>query len=214
LFSLIICLNRYSGESHTKKMYSYQNNSDWNQMITEADKSTNFCYSTDPTSIPIKWYKGVALFSQGNIGDAENCFVQANLIHPYNIHILNNLASCYETMGNHKAAEETYVKALAISTNFEEARLNLCAVYYNMKEYGKAFKVIDKVMVDNTCRQKYQTYLPAVLYSWLEVIIKKQKDPASKKVLTDILNSKEKTMQYYLLSKKKKLTFEQSILNN
>jgi O-antigen ligase len=214
LFSLIVCLNRFSGESHTKKMYGFQNNSDWNQMIAEADKSTNFCYSTDPTSMPIKWYKGVALFSQGNIREAESCFEQANLIHPYNIHILNNLASCYETTGNHKAAEETYNKALAISTNFEEARLNLSAVYYNTKEYGKAFDVIDKVKVDNACQEKDQTYLPAILYSRIEGFITNQKDPTSKKVLTDVLNSKEKTMHYYLLSKKKKISLEQSILNN
>ena len=214
LFSLTICLNRFSGESHTKQMYSFQNNSDWNQMITEADNSTNFCYSTDPTSMPIKWYKGVALFSQGNIGEAEKCFLQANSIHPYNIHILNNLASCYETLGNHKASEETYVKALVISTNFEEARLNLSAVYYNSKDFEKAFNVIDKVKVDKDCQEKYQTYLPAILYSWLEVITKKQKDPTSKKVLTDILNSKTKTMQYYLLSKRNNVSLEQSILNN
>ena len=214
LFSLIVSLNRFSGESHTKKMYTFQNSSDWIQMITEADKATNFCYSTDPTSMPVKWYKGVALFSQGNIREAANCFEQANLIHPCNIHILNNLASCYETTGKHKAAEETYDKALAISTNFEEARLNLSAVYYNTKEYDKAFDVIDKVKVDNACQEKYQTYLPAILYSHIEGLITNQKDPTSKKELTDILNSKEKTMNYYLLSKRKKISLEQSILNN
>lgn len=213
IFSFVVSINRLSGEFHTGKIHEYQSKGDWNQMIIEADKSVNPFYSADPTSIPINWYKGVAFYTLGNLKEAQDCFENAKLIHPYNIHVLNNLASCYETKGKHKEAEETYLNALLISPRFDEARLNLSAVYFNTKEYEKAYISIDKVNITSK-DEKYQVYLPVILNSWLGVTITNQKDEDVIKKISEIRNSKNKMIEYYFSSKKSNISYLQYIKMN
>ncbi len=213
VFSVIVSANRFSGEFHTRKIYEYQSKGDLNQIVTEADKSANMFYVTDPTSIPINWYKGVALYTLGRLKEAQTCFEKAKLVCPYNINVLNNLASCYETAGRHKDAEEMYVKALLISPRFDEARLNLSAVYFNNKEYEKAFCMIDKVAV-TTKDEKFQVYLPVILNSWLGTILTNQKDSNAIEKITELRNSKEKMIEFYFTSKKNNLPYLQYILTN
>ena len=213
LFSFIISVSRCSGEYHTHKMYDARSAANWKLMVKEADKAVSSYYVMDPMSVPISWYKGVALFSSGNINKAKTSFENAYKIHPYNIHVLNNLASCYESMGEHKKAEEFYLKALSISSDFEEARLNLSAVYFNMKDYEKAFEIIDKCDV-NCVDPKYQSFLPAILKSWIDDVISKQSNEVSIKKLTEIKTDKEKILNFYFEAKKNNTNFIQYILNN
>lgn len=207
LFSFIICINRYLGEYHTNKLYNAHHKANWNLMIKEADRGINSYYVIDPMAAPLDWYKGVALFSLGNINDATTSFENAYCIHPYNIHVLNNLASCYVSLENHQKAEETYLKALAISSEFEEARLNLSAVYYNLKEYEKAFETIDKCDIKSV-DSKYKIFLPVILNSWFDVLLSKEKDENTIKKLIDIKNSKDKILELYFESKRKNISFE------
>ncbi|MDD4149268.1 MAG: O-antigen ligase family protein [Bacteroidales bacterium] len=207
MFSFIISVNRYSGEYHTQKLYKAHHKANWNLMLREADKTINSCYVMDPMAAPIEWYKGVAFFSLGNIDEAKISFEKAYSIHPYNIHVLNNLASCYENLGEYQKAEETYLKALSISSEFVEARLNLSAVYYNMKEYEKAFETIDKCDI-NSVDPKYQIFLPVILNSWLDVLISKEKDMNIVEKISDIKNSDDKLVELYFESKIKNISFE------
>lgn len=213
VFSFIVGVSRFSGELHTRKIYECQSKGDWNQLIAEADNSVNPYYVADPTSIPINWYKGVALYTLGNLKEAQSCFEKAKLIHPYNIHVLNNLASCYETAGNHKEAEAMYQYALQISPRFDEARLNLSAVYFNEKEYKKAFYSIDKVDI-TTKDEKYQIYLPVILNSWLGVMFSNQKDEMAIKKISAIRNSQTQMVEYYFVSKRNNIPYLQYILDS
>jgi len=213
LFSFVISSGRYSGEYHTHKMYDAKTVKNWKLMIREADNAVGAYYVMDPMSVPISWYKGVALFSMGNIDKAKTSFEDAYKIHPYNIHVLNNLGSCYESMGDHKKAETYYLKALTISSDFEEARLNLSAVYFNMKDYEKAFDIIDKCDV-NCIDPKYKTFLPAILKSWVSDVISKQSNEDSIKKLTEIKTDTDKILKIYFDAKKNNINFIQYILNN
>lgn len=213
LFSFVVSFKRCSGEYHTHKLYNFHHKANWDQMIREADKAKNYCYSMDPTSAPIEWYKGVALFASGNISSAKTSFEQAYAIHPYNIHVLNNLASCYESLNEHKKAEKFYLKALSISSEFEETRLNLSAVYYNMKEYENAFEIINKCSINST-DPKYKLFLPVILNSWLDDLLSKQKDLDLIKTITDIKNTKDKIIQLYFESKIKGVNFVQYIFTH
>jgi len=102
ILSFVVSNNRFSGEYHTHQLYKFYHEANWNQMIKETDKAINCCYIIDPMSVPIEWYKGVALFSLGNIHDAETSFEKAYSINPYNISVLSNLASCYENLKKKK----------------------------------------------------------------------------------------------------------------
>ncbi len=162
LFSFFVGINRCRGEYHSHKLIAAHQKANWKVMIKEADKAVNECYSMNPMSIPVLWYKGVALFSLGNIPEAQANFEIAYSLSPYNIHVLNNLASCYETLGDHQKAIAFYQKALTVSAGMEESLLNLSAVYFNIKHYKLAFETINRC--DTSCTDpKYKTFLPAIV---------------------------------------------------
>jgi O-antigen ligase len=209
-FSGIVCYKRYIGEYHTQRLYGFERISDWTRMNKESEKAMNAFYSMDPMSAPIQWYKGVALFSSGDTYAAKASFETAYALHPYNIHVINNLASCYEQLKEHDKAEETYQKALAISSEFEEARLNLSAVYYNMQAYNKAFETIDKCDMQSK-DEKYQLFLPAILNSWLDARIMNEKNAETVEKLTIIKNTKDELITLYVESRKKGLNFKEQI---
>ena len=123
--------------------------------------------------------------------------------------MLNNLGSCYEQLKDHKRAEETYIKALAISSNFEEARLNLSAVYYNQKSYSKAFETIDLCSV-NSANEKYKLFLTPILTSWLTELSRTYNQEG----LRNFHVGGDEITKLYYDSKKKGVTFEQYILKN
>lgn len=210
-FSFFITSKRWKGEYHTQRLYFFERNSNWTQLIREAKMAVNSCYTMDPMSAPIEWYHGVALFSNGDVVGAKACFEKAYELHPYNMHVINNLASCYESTGDHKKAEEFYLSALSISSDFEEARLNLSAVYYNTKEIEKAFETIDKCEVGSR-DPKYKLFLTAILSSWLEDEARKEKDPVSKQQLAGLKNRPDTLISMYTESKKSRIELKKYIL--
>jgi len=85
----------------------------------------------DPASTPLPWYRGIANFSLGNTAEALEDFKKAYRIHPYHIHVLNNLGTCYALSGDYQTASKYYKKAIAISPGFIEAVDNLKSVSLN-----------------------------------------------------------------------------------
>jgi tetratricopeptide (TPR) repeat protein len=213
LLSILVSVKRGIGEFHSQKIYAHEHNSNWQKLIKEANYAENSFYVMDPMSAPIEWYKGVALFSQGNIETARTSFEKAYSIHPYNIHVLNNLASCYESLKEHDKAIEFYFKALRISSEFEEARLNLSAVYFNMKQIEKSYETIELCSV-NSIDPKYKLFLPAILTSFLQMRVNQQSDLILKSKVLMLLADKEKIVQLYFESKAKNIKFDIYILDS
>ena len=77
-------------------------------------------------------------------------------MNPYHIHVLNNLATSYEIKGNHEMAIDMYNRAILISPKFDEALLNLSAVYYNNGNIDSASSIISRV----NSLSKNEKYLP------------------------------------------------------
>ena len=213
LFSLIVTINRFNGEKHSHKLYKAHYNKQWQTMIKEADLAKNTFYSIDPFSAPVFWYRGVANFALENKEQAKIDFEKAYSIHPNHIHILNNLASCYEKMGNHSEAINFYDKALVISPDFVEARLNLSAAFYNSKEYTKAFETIDKCPLATT-DEKYNLFLPAILIAAVDEILKHQTDEKIISNLTSLKNNSETIVKQYKSSKSANQNFEKYLLKS
>jgi tetratricopeptide (TPR) repeat protein len=211
LFSFIVSYNRCKGEYHTQRLYFFQHTENWKPMQLEAKAAINAYYTIDPTSAPIEWYNGVALFSSGDIHGAKTCFEKAFALAPYNMHVINNLASCYESLGDHRKAEQFYLKALSISSGFEEARLNLSAVYYNTNQFIKAYETIEKCDI-HTSNPKYATFLAAILDSWTADLSQKEEDAFIKQKLLRLRNNKEDLFLYYMESKKKGTRFKDYLL--
>ncbi len=213
IFIMTVSTKRYSGEFHTSQMNLAYKNSNWNKVIEEVDLSNNLFYSIDPMSIPLVWYKGVALFASENIKDAKIEFEKAYKIDPYNIHVLNNLASCNEKLGNHKAAELYYKKALKISSKFEETLLNLAAIYFNTKKFELAFGTIDKCSV-NSIDPKYRLFLKTILVTKINSIIKHTSDKNKVQQLTLLKTDTTRLETIYFESKSFIEKFEPYVLKS
>jgi O-antigen ligase len=197
-FSLLVSKNRYSGEKATVQVYETHQASNWSELINQVDLAKNYFYQVDPVSVPLDWYKGVGLFSLGYFQEAKNCFNQAFILSPNNIHILNNLASSHEKLKEHQKAISYYSKSLKISPDFEESLLNLSAVYFNSGQIEKAFHTINKCNIQSK-DPKYMIFLPVILRSKIKLI--------NPKLNVDQIENQE-LLKLFFESKQKNTTFD------
>lgn len=130
---------------HLQKINSYRLSERWADLLKEKRKINGSLISSDMNSIPIEWQTGTAYFRLGNINEAKISFAKAYEQFPYNLHVVNNLATCYQLSGDTKKAIELYNEALRISNHFDEARLNLGIVLYNGGEMEKCKFAISKI---------------------------------------------------------------------
>lgn len=160
--SFIWGIYRLKSEVHLKKAFEYRNQSKWNLLIQEIDKSNTFLYKIDPFSTPLTWYRGVANYSLGNYLEAENDFENAYKINPYHIHVLNNLGTCKGINKHEKEAIKLYKRAIEIAPNFNEVYYNLSTLYYQSQELDSAIICLSKI--DNTIDQdKYLKYVTVIV---------------------------------------------------
>jgi len=146
---------------HTKKALEARSNQNWENVISEIDHGYSVYAALDPTSAPLQWYRGEANFMLKNIPQALEDYKKAYDAHPYHIHVLNNLATCYELEGNRSQAINFYKQALMIFPQFEEALINLGAAYYNDGRYSDAYKALLRCN-PNTKNTKLNQYLSVV----------------------------------------------------
>ncbi len=207
IYSITVSYFRLKGEYHALKMLHDKNDKNWFGTIAEAKKAENYFYKIDNTSIPLKWYEGIGNFNENQLLEAENCFVDAYQNNPYNIQVINNLASVFQANGKLDKAIKHYNEALKISKNFDEAKLNLAALYYNKKDFSKAFTLINEVDVNST-NPKYQTYLVPILNSKINTFLKLHSNKSQVTIIVKKVTTKEQLLELYFASKKAKLTFE------
>jgi tetratricopeptide (TPR) repeat protein len=161
LFAIAIGYIRLNAEIYTKRAYAARAVQNWPAVISEIDKAYSVFATLDPMSTPLQWYRGEAHFLMNNIPQAFVDYKKAYKAHPYHIHVLNNLATCYEMQGKHDEAIEYYNKALKIHPKFEEALINLGAAYYNAGRYEDAYETLLRCD-PNTKEQRLEEYLKAV----------------------------------------------------
>jgi len=212
LYALVVAGFRFKGEMETVKMYIAKEHEQWNEMLHYANRAENYFYKIDPTSIPIDWYKGIASANLKEIDQSLVYFESAYHQAPYQIQVINNLASTYEFLGKRQKAIEFFQKALQISTDFEEARLNLAAVYFNDKQYDKAFDVIDKMKVDYT-NKRYKKYLIPILEKKINAVLMQKNDMALSRNLAKRITRSQHIYNLYLAAKKNHVSFETEILS-
>ncbi len=139
---VFISWQRVKAEYYMAKIYENRSQKRWSQVIKMTKKINATFYDTDPTSVPVSWYTGLAHFSMGEYALAKVELTNALSISPYNPHILNNYASASEMLGNHNEAKEFYEKALILLPSFDESRLNLAAIYFNENKIAEAKSLV------------------------------------------------------------------------
>jgi O-antigen ligase/tetratricopeptide (TPR) repeat protein len=210
VFSTGFALSRFRSELHLKKAFDARSQNDWNRVMQEIDESKSPFYQMDPFSTPILWYSGEANFVQGNIEGAFKDYLQCYKINPYHYHVLNNLATCYELKGNHSKAIELYNEAINIAPKFEDALLNLTAVYYNTGDFDRAFSTID--CVDSTSKnEKYIPYLEVVLKSRIEQLKNRSNDHLLIELFIKIQENNQLMTIIFMKSKQNNITFDKQL---
>jgi O-antigen ligase len=160
-FGLVCGYTRFEAEVHTKKAIAAYRAKDWKGAIAEIDDANWRYYNLDPSSTPLLWYRGMSNFSLGRIKEARGDFLKAHADHPYHIHVMNNLGTCYAKLQDFNTAIEYYNKTLFISPRFEQAMLNLGAVYFQMGKYRLAHEALLRCIKNNP-RSKATAYLKMV----------------------------------------------------
>jgi len=163
IFGSYLSISRLSSEVHIAKASKFRTQGDWENQIVEYKLASTKITQMDAYSTPIYWYIGEAWMNLKNSDSAHFYFQKALKIHPYHLHVLNNLGTTYEMKGNHSEAENLFLKAHELSSGFEDPLFNLCALYYNKGDYLFAYKTILKVAPESE-NPKYKSYLEAILW--------------------------------------------------
>lgn len=139
--------NRFQNEQkfYTASLLYHQIKYD--EMIHVIDDIDENYLTLDQTSTPIDWYKGQALFLLNRPNKALEAFKEGQKANPYNNNVLNDIASCYEILGDRKNAKLYYKSALNLYPRFSKALINLAVVYYHEKEYEKALEQL--ILIEN-----------------------------------------------------------------
>ena len=133
---------RFNAEHHIRHALSARAAGDYRTVIAEVDEAYSRFATLDPTSTPLMWYRGESHFLSNKYSEALDDYRRALADHPYHVHVLNNLATCYQVTGNRDQAIHYYEKLLHIFPRFAEATCNLAAVYFNAGECQRAWDVL------------------------------------------------------------------------
>ena len=170
IFTTVVSVNRFVGEINITKAIFFKNKKNWKKVIEYSKKSNNSFYNMDNTSIPVKWYSGLAYYNLKKYNSALKYFQDSYELNPYNSNVLNNYATTLEVTGNSNRAKEIYNEIFEIDSTFKDARINFSAILYNEKKYTEAFKSILKSNVDPYWSRKnndiYDIYLRNIIHAW------------------------------------------------
>ena len=169
----ILGLFRFNGEIHTKMAILAKNSTNFRKCIREINKAKSYFYSFDETSTPLDWYLGLSYFKLKEYPKALNHFDTACQLNPFHIYVLNDYAGCLVKLEQQEKAAGLYQKAISISPNFTEAKLNLCALYFNNDDNIKAFNVL-KSIDTNTSTERYKKAVVAIIGKLISDYIKTQ----------------------------------------
>jgi tetratricopeptide (TPR) repeat protein len=162
-FIVYVGVLRHQGEFTLRKMYAYKVRGKLDQVINLCKAAENFAYTIDPTSIPICWYSGNAKAQNKDFTGAHQDLLKAYRLNPCNRNVLNDLASSYAFRNETEQAKKYYKEAARISPRFDDAKLNLAAVYIREENYKMALYWLHTLNHNSERRTAYETLVKANL---------------------------------------------------
>jgi O-antigen ligase len=157
-------LRMHQEKLHLKVLIAHRTE-DWKAMLKEENKSNHSVYEIDNFSIPIEWYRGVAFFSLNELEKSKDAFEKAYHLAPYQVHVINNLAGLYHTIGEHDKAMVLYDKALAISSFNAEILLNKSVALYSENKIEAAFDNLLKLEYKKEHPENYHHAMKVIFYT-------------------------------------------------
>ena len=213
VYGLKVGMSRFISETHLQKAYTARANGAWQNTIDEVNNAETDYYNIDPMCTPLRWYSGSAYYNLGNQEMAFADFYKAYEVNPNHVHVLNNLATLYEIKGDHAHAIEFYKKALIISPNFEEARVNLCATFFNAGKKQEAYLQFEKLKPD-TLNSKYKQMFNLIVYQQIRILSDSIACEPLKNMLKAISNTPEWYKQIYLKARSNEVNFNGQLIKD
>ena len=124
-FCLVFGYLRLISDVHVKNAISTLHQHNWQKVVAEIDHVNPLVYNLDPSSMPVRWYRGMAYFELGKLAVARKDFKTAERANPYHIHVLNNLGVCSALEGEFVLAHQYYNRLLSIAPDFRPGISNL-----------------------------------------------------------------------------------------
>jgi O-antigen ligase len=210
VYASTIVAFRIVGEKHLNKAIIAEKTFDNTTALFEFNKAKNTFFSTDNYAIPLDWHIGKAQYYSGNYKESLDSFIKAYKINPNSLVVNNDLASNYVKNNYVSKGIKHYKEALTISPNYEDARINLAATYYNTNEYEKAFQTIDKCD-SNSKQDSYKQILTPIVEKKLNTTLLKMNNPKLNEQLKSKIKTVDDLLQYYFDYKQKNCTFDEYI---
>ena len=211
-YIIIITASAISGEKHIAKALDLEKKLDYETSILEFKKANTSFSIIDTYGFPNDWHIAKETYYKENFEESLEYFKNAYKRNPYNIIIINDLASTYIKNNDTKNAIKHYKEALNISPNYEDARINLAATYFNIGEYNTAFETIDKCSID-TNNENYKQFLTKIIEKKLNMTLVKINNPELNRGIVEKIKNENDLQQFYFESKKKQTTFDYFITN-
>ncbi len=211
IITFLIGIIRLKSEIHTKNAYLARENQKWDLVVSEIKKAESFLYKIDPISTPIMWYSGLANFNMGRTEDAFYDFKKSFEANPYHIHAINNLGTCYEIMNNHSQAIDLFKKAIQIAPNFDDALMNLAAVYFNTGMVDSAYNTFCKIVPD-TLNYKYKHFLLVIVKGKINELTNKETDEQKKSFYKNVASSEVWMTNIHMKTIAENRTFEEQLV--
>jgi len=209
-FISTITLVRLNSEKHIFLLQQAKLSQNWNEVIKESELAENYFFKIDSKTIPLNWYKATAYFHLKKYEESLIEYKKAINFNPNNISILNDLGTNYFVLSQLDKSKDYYLKALKISPKYEEARLNLVAIYLHEKKFDKAFSTIDLINIKSS-HTNYKRYLALILEQKINKFLMLKKDTELNTFLKNSIKTENDLVTLYFLSKKNNYTFEEYI---
>ncbi|MAQ31880.1 MAG: hypothetical protein CMD26_04015 [Flavobacteriales bacterium] len=224
IFTTYVASIRHQGSVHAKKIEQFRATQNWNGIVSEYKNGYNkYFFTIDQTSTPLDWYVGLAYFNKNNIDKAFVYFNNAYILNNSHIHVINNLATCYELKNNSNKAINLYESGLKLFPSFKEIRVNLAAIYFNQKKITKALDVIlqsktDPYTIRRVRNDNYDLYLKKIFNKYLEIVYNKCSKNQQEQLISiqNQFNSEPdeasyKLQQIYKVRKKQNISYLEAI---
>jgi hypothetical protein len=129
---------RYASEIHLLYALQAQAKKDWKKMSYHSAMAKNFFFPVDFTAAPIAWYQGMAAFYSGSPTISKYYFEEALRANPYDLNVLNDLATAMQREGDNERAGKTYDLVLSIAPYYSSSFMNKVVMIYNSGDHDKA----------------------------------------------------------------------------
>lgn len=141
LVLLCLCLTfllaRIRGEYYTRRMFNNERKND-KEVIRCAQNANGRFYRITPNTMPVVWFEGVARYRIGDVAGALNNFNEAIRYTPCEVRVIHDRSIALWTLGKNQEAIIGLQHAITLDPWFDEARLNLAAIFCTEEAYDSA----------------------------------------------------------------------------